>query len=97
MLNTMTAAPCRITSISELEHEYQRARLVYRMHCAAGDIGGAMAHLSNMMRLYRSIRWAQAQYVKQRSVPPSLGPELSLSPAYGNQVRAAGRRSMVAE
>lgn len=75
MLTAMPAAPCRITSVAELEHEYQRARTVYRMHCAAGDIAGAMVHLGNMMRLYRSIRWAQD--LQRRRLPPSFGPELS--------------------
>lgn len=80
MLTAMPAAPCRITSVAELEHEYQRARTVYRMHCAAGDIAGAMVHLSNMMRLYRSIRWAQDLQRRRlgiqidRLAPSSLGP-----------------------
>lgn len=82
MLTAIAAAPCRIRSVAELEHEYQRARTVYRMRLAAGDIAEAMVHLANMMRLYRSIRWAQDLQRRRlgvridRLAPSSLGPAL---------------------
>lgn len=81
MLNAMPAANCRITSAAELEHEYQRAKTVYRIHCATGDIPGAMVHLSNAMRIWRSLEWVrQVQRDRlatraDRLTPSSFGPE----------------------
>lgn len=77
MLTATPAAHCRITTLPELEHEYHRAQVVYRMHCRAGDIAGAMIHLANMMRIWRSLRWVREAMRAHRSAPPLLGPERS--------------------
>lgn len=73
MLNaTTTAATSRITTLPELEREYLRSQLVYRLHAADGAVDQAMPYLANMMRIYRRIRWVRTEQHRYR--PPLPGP-----------------------